>query len=501
MPTSHDIVAAKKRAEEDILSRAGVTGMDIGHKITKGKDTGRVAIRVYVAKKKKNVAAKQRIPEEIDGFPTDVIELTFSPTPAMQLVAEFGTQIDATRYATLRGGMSIGPCRSLYLEPPEVPVAGNYVFVGTLGCMVEDLATNDRMMLTNFHVAALDTGWTAGDAIAQPGRPDGGMCPADVAGALARAVVAGTTPGGGPGVDCAAVRIQGRPNDCSILDIGDVAGSANATVGMQVRKRGRTTELSDGTVESIHATVVVPFGDGIGDITFQDQILIRGNPSPNGVFGISGDSGSAVVNGSREVVGLYFAGNNASPGMPEGVIGIANPIDAVLTALNVRLCVPKPKEKLEKFEKLEKLEKFESKVELKEHAEKSRFKDFKDHIKEFRKEWKEPKEIFENGPKEIFENDPKGIVEDKFAEIPGFPGGPRQPGQPPGRRSDLEQRVAALEQALGGTLSHFIGQDLRPDLAAGALRREPDGGGAIEKQSADAKGVKDHKDTEKLGER
>ncbi|MEZ4416085.1 MAG: hypothetical protein R3E10_10020 [Gemmatimonadota bacterium] len=468
MPTYREILPIKQKVESDFLGRPGVTGVDVGTKIKDGKDTGVPSIIVYVAEKK-DVPVKQRIPAEVDGVPTDVIQLTFKPTPAMQLLTEFSSQVDATRYATLKGGMSIGPCRSLFLQPPEVPVAGNYVFVGTLGCIVEDIATGDPMMLTNFHVAALDNGWTVGDTIAQPGLPDGGMCPADVSGTLARAVIAGTTAGGAPGVDGAVVRIAGRPRECSILDIGNVAGTATATQGMNVRKRGRTTELSNGVVQSVNATVVVPYGDGIGDVTLQNQILIRGTPQPNGVFGLGGDSGSVVVNGNREIVGLYFAGNDAAPGMPEGVIGVANPIQAVLDALNVRICVPKAKDKLEKFEKIEL--KFEGKHEIKEILEKSRLKDFKDHIKELhkelKKEWKEPKEIFEGGPKEIFENDPKGIVEDKPFDGPDFPGGPIGPG-PIGRGSDIEARLAALEQALslGGVGAHAGGKQPAQELKA-----------------------------------
>src|SRR6185312_13563800 len=42
--------------------------------------------------------------------------------------------------------------------------------------------------------------------------------------------------------------------------------------------------------------------------------------------------GSVVVNNSRKDVGLYFAGST------DGSYGIANPIAAVLSALNVHLC-------------------------------------------------------------------------------------------------------------------------------------------------------------------
>ena len=149
--------------------------------------------------------------------------------------------VDTATYATLEGGMSIGPCRSFFLEPPAVETAGNYVFTGTLGCIVRDNKTSDPMMLSNFHVMSVDNTWAAGNTMAQPSLVDTGTCPADVVGSLTRAVLNAS-------VDGAVATISGRPNTCEILDIGDVNGTATATVGMAVRKRGRTTELTHGTV-------------------------------------------------------------------------------------------------------------------------------------------------------------------------------------------------------------------------------------------------------------
>ena len=74
--------------------------------------------------------------------------------------------IDATRYTDLRGGMSIGPCRSIFMEPPDAPSPGNYIFVGTLGAIVTDNGTGDRMLLTNYHVAAVDDSQEALQALA-----------------------------------------------------------------------------------------------------------------------------------------------------------------------------------------------------------------------------------------------------------------------------------------------------------------------------------------------
>ena len=57
--------------EADLLKLPGVTGVDIGPKIVKGKKTNVMAIRVYVKKKRKVPGA---IPKEIEGVPTDVID-------------------------------------------------------------------------------------------------------------------------------------------------------------------------------------------------------------------------------------------------------------------------------------------------------------------------------------------------------------------------------------------------------------------------------------------
>ena len=63
----------KEAAEADLLKLPGVTGVDIGPKIVDGKETGDLAIRVFVDTKQ-DVPAGQQIPAQIQGVPTDVIE-------------------------------------------------------------------------------------------------------------------------------------------------------------------------------------------------------------------------------------------------------------------------------------------------------------------------------------------------------------------------------------------------------------------------------------------
>ena len=379
MESVEKIAEIKARVEDELLQRPGVTGVDVGYKYVGGKKTDEIAIRVHVEKKKKTVPEKERIPEEIEGVKTDVLERTYELHPASMPVDQIELMVDTGTYSPVKGGISIGPCRAV----------GGYVFVGTLGAIVRDNVTHDPMLLSNFHVMCIDNGWHVGDTMAQPGRVDSGTCPADVVGTLQRASLGGH-------VDCAVSSLSGRGYECDIVDIGAVTGTAAATLGMHVRKRGRTTGLTYGTVDSIAATVTIDYGDGIGHVTLTNQIGIAVDTTHSTKIGDHGDSGSVVVNDSRHVIGLYFAGST------DGTSGLANPIADVLSALNVSLCVAPVKSFLKDFkhEKIEhkdfKIEKLEPKEHKLERFEKILIKDAKpEHEKIFKESKAEREKLFE----------------------------------------------------------------------------------------------------------
>jgi hypothetical protein len=312
---------AKVAAEKKLMNQPGVTGVDIGFKEVGGQSTNTLAIRVLVEKKLTNIPAAELVPQAIKGFPTDVIERKFELHPLALDVRDLVLTADNKEYPVLTGGISIGPCR---------PV-DNRVWGGTLGAMVVDNATGKPMALSNFHVLCVDKSWSDGDPIAQPARTDGGTCPIDEVAVLKRAVLGGQ-------VDCAAAELSSRQTDWEVIEIGKVNGSNKAVVGETVRKRGRTTGLTYGTVDTVDLTVNLDFGHGIGSIELTNQIGIKPDPIRSAKFGDSGDSGSVIINDANEVVGLYFAGDPANP------YGLANPIDAVLTALNVTIPATQPTE-------------------------------------------------------------------------------------------------------------------------------------------------------------
>jgi len=207
------------------------------------------------------------------------------------------------------------------------------ITAGTIGCRVTD-GTN-VYALSNNHVYAVENFASIGDEVIQPGTFDGGSLVNDVIGTLydfveicflfdwifSDCIELYNT------VD-AAIALT-TINDLDNVTPPDGYGVPKSTtlapsVGLAVKKYGRTTEETMGMITGIN--VVVAVGYSTDTAYFSDQIMIE----PGG-FSAGGDSGSLiVVDGGpddRKPVGLLFAGS------PE--VTIANPINLVLTSFGV----------------------------------------------------------------------------------------------------------------------------------------------------------------------
>ncbi|MFJ3303406.1 hypothetical protein ACIPSA_09820 [Streptomyces sp. NPDC086549] len=310
MPTIEELVAIKQQVEQHYIDQPGVTGIDVGYKEVGGELTDQIAVRVHVARKTDDIPADQRVPEEIHGAVTDVVERVYELHVTSLPVALLP---DAKHYSPLRGGVSMGPSRDI----------GDSIFAGTLGAVVIDNETQARAALTNFHVAAVDATGQAGDRMVQPSRIEHGKVPQDEFGATLRLVLSDHVDGAVVAID------EDRQTSCDIAEIGGVHGTKTADLGMTVRKRGRTTGLTLGSVDGISATVQVPY-EGLGVRTLRDQVSITAATSPDAVFSDHGDSGSVIVDDDGFVVALLFAGAGANT--------VGNPIASVLQELNVSMC-------------------------------------------------------------------------------------------------------------------------------------------------------------------
>jgi hypothetical protein len=331
------LMAQAKHVKEtyvlDLLNKRNVVGVGLGYKISQGVNTGELGLIVSVTHKAdvSALAAKDLVPKALNGVKTDVVE-----------TGMFRAQ-----------DSSIDPKgRWRPVVPPGVSVGHPGVTAGTFGCLVR--RGDDVFILSNNHVLADVNQGKQGDPILQPAVADGGTAgdtiatladyvPIDfgtsepecsiaewvtktlnyVAGALGSShqlTAVKKTPGVNR-VDVALARPQAlNLVKKEILNIGTPAGVGSATLGLEVQKMGRTTGYTTGRITQLEATVRIDY-EGPSAL-YTGQIIA--SPMSKG-----GDSGSVVLDMDGRVVGLLFAGSDAAT--------IINPIDEVLSALNVEL--------------------------------------------------------------------------------------------------------------------------------------------------------------------
>ncbi len=219
--------------------------------------------------------------------------------------------------------------------PSGLSVAHLNVTAGTIGCMCfgrSDPRNSRVMILSNNHVLANVNQGAIGDCICQPGPADGGSCPNDQVAVLERFVPIDFA--GENFVDCATGwawpdRVR---TDHVYLSNGSSAyfrvGNTpiEPTIGMEVGKTGRTTQLTKGKITAVGGSVNVDYGGQTAQ--FSDAMSIQGDV---GDFSQGGDSGSLIWNWASGVapVGLLFAGGGGTT--------FANRIDRVMAALDIWL--------------------------------------------------------------------------------------------------------------------------------------------------------------------
>ena len=202
------------------------------------------------------------------------------------------------------------------------------VTAGTIGARVTN--GTDVYALSNNHVYANENKASIGDAVIQPGTYDGGISPDDDIGTLFGYVVIDFN-GGINYVDAAiastttALLGNSTPSDGYGTPVATIT---DASIGMKVKKYGRTTGETNGRVYAVNATVDVQYDSGVA--RFENQIVVT-----PGAFSAGGDSGSLiVVNNKRssdhlKPVGLLFAGSS--------LYTIANPIGTVLESFGITI--------------------------------------------------------------------------------------------------------------------------------------------------------------------
>ncbi len=350
----NDVIQAQAAVQDELMSKTNVVGVALGYKGDKTSESGELAVVVLVQQKLPLAAlsASDIVPKTIGGVRTDVYEVGY--------LRAFDTPRDRFR-PLVPSGVSLGHYK---------------ITAGTLGTIVTDRRTGEKLILSNNHVLANSNDAQVGDPILQPGPTDGGQNPADVVAHLERfqrMYYEGETPGPlpptepgdggcllilvniinaivgalGSGSKVSTVPLQqmtttpattqavdnlvdaavARPVNPAmftgeIRGIGQVSGTKPAALGMRVRKSGRTTDYTEGVITLLNATVSVAYGTN-KTARFTGQVITE-------AMSQGGDSGSLIVDtAENKAVGLLFAGSS--------VATIFNPINAVLDALQVNI--------------------------------------------------------------------------------------------------------------------------------------------------------------------
>jgi hypothetical protein len=195
-----------------------------------------------------------------------------------------------------------------------------YCCSGTLGSLVTDGSV--KYILSNNHVLGRSDAAVAGEDVSQPGLIDNGCRIPPIVADFKAAPKLGTN------VDAAVATLRtGTMNTTgSILEIGGISSSVrSATVGLTVKKSGRTTGLTSGTISSVNTSVKVSYQQSCNagrkfTVSYTNQVVINSS-----TFSAGGDSGSLIVTNAScpQPVALLFAGSSTTT--------IGNPIGEVLS--------------------------------------------------------------------------------------------------------------------------------------------------------------------------
>ncbi|WP_028306657.1 hypothetical protein [Desulfitibacter alkalitolerans] len=314
-----NIFKTLQKNRKKLLDMDNVVGVGIGYKEKSGEPTAEESVVVFVKKKvrKGDLRSHQVIPDKIEETKTDVIE-----------IGEMKLLVNTQRYRPVRPGCSIGHYA---------------ISAGTLGAIVRDKRTGERLLLSNNHVLANVTNGRdgrarEGDVILQPGAYDGGKRDKDVVAYLYRyapiskimsesdcpvaAAAVSTvnsvfkmvkpsysmklmkTSNQNNIVDAAVAKPARVDISDEILEIGIVRGVAEPKLGDKIKKNGRTTGYTEGSVKAVDVAMKVSLGEDSYAV-FTEQVLSDIKSAP-------GDSGSLILDSNNRAIGLLFAGSDTA---------------------------------------------------------------------------------------------------------------------------------------------------------------------------------------------
>ena len=286
---------ALEKHKKSLLAIPGCTGVAIGFKQVRGKESDRLAIIVFVKQKRAAPHKMTVIPRILEGVPTDVVEQEVLRADLLDSGPGLAGPDPFARYDELFCGLSVTPSEAS-------PTWGSVgCFIRTPGDLRQGVKPGDYLM-TCQHVLRYVT--LDDQSVIQPS--DGIAAPRDyLCGNYVQGYQDATR-------DCAIVNVGfGRTFKNAVPDFADphrmkqLSGVAAAAPGQEVYKYGATTRITKGRVALVNYN---PPNTG-----FQNVILIRSEQGERQVWVAKGDSGSVTMLQSNDcVIGLNFAGTRDS---------------------------------------------------------------------------------------------------------------------------------------------------------------------------------------------
>ncbi|HWR83344.1 MAG TPA: trypsin-like peptidase domain-containing protein [Candidatus Deferrimicrobium sp.] len=295
-----------------------------------GGDPARVA--AVMAVQNRHTDALMRIP----GVVGTGTSLDAAGNPVIKVFA--AGPITAGQVAARLDGVPVeieqtGPFKALALTKQYRPVPigvsvgnNNECAAGTIGCVV--LKGSNKYILSNNHVLARENDAAIGEDIVQPGRYDTRCRASSKVADLSDFEPIVFSPTANNTMDAAIAQYSTTDVTCATLPdyYGFPGGTVvSPSVGLAIKKVGRTTSLTTGTITSVNVTVTVGYYSGSARYVGQFMTSKR--------ISKSGDSGSLVVtnDANNNPVGLLFAGTN------DGT-SVCSPIGPILQRFAASIC-------------------------------------------------------------------------------------------------------------------------------------------------------------------
>jgi hypothetical protein len=287
---------------DGVLKFPNVIGYGVGKRIVRGKRTREIALVVFVSQKLPlaSLRAHEVLPRELKTSEgTVVIDVVQRAMPRLL--------VDSAAYRPLRGGCEISPAAT-----------GG---AGTLGAVMYDRRDAEQVLLTNNHVLTAPGQRSFIPLNAAVNQPAFG----GVVGRTKRIVPWLPPPLGSSDtvrlqaeVDAGIVSLDARVTaQFRVIDLGrHPYVPLKASMDLEVSKRGRTTDLTTGTVNEVNICWVMRDFNG-------DRVRIGGagnvfsiQSPPDAAFALQGDSGSLVVDSAGAAArGLVFSGDMMNGGL------------------------------------------------------------------------------------------------------------------------------------------------------------------------------------------